>query len=200
MLFKSLIIASLSAIGLVVAEEQAKCPVKCPSSSSSSSLSCNTKLCTKELEQIVYQPMNPTLAYLNKISEELKIGSPIFWSPQNESFIESFEIKYRVGVQVFDAFRNRIYPEYFITKTFSVVQKFDTYKSYYSTTSTANMNGSGFAIFSAAEMERIIPETDLPIPFGMGAAMYEFLIYNNFGEVKYVNIVLPLSEAPLIVK
>ncbi len=185
MIFQSLIIVALSAIGLISAEEQKECP---------------SKLCTRELEEIVYQPMTPTFAYLNRISEELKLAGPIFWAPQNESFIENFEVKYRVGIQVFDAFRNRIYPQFAPLKSMSQSQIWLPSKSYYSTTSIANMNGSGFAIFSAAEMSRIILGTDLPIPFGMGAAMYEFLVYSPFGDAKYINIVMPLSEAPIVAK
>lgn len=160
MQFKFLASIALSTAAFIAAEEQVK-----PLSS--------TALCTKDLEAVVYQPQTPALEYLNKISEEIKIAGPVvLWTAQADSFLENFELKYNVTIKVCDAFRNVIFPTYSATK------------SYYSVTSTANMNGSGYVY----EVE------------GMRMIMYEFIVYNPFGELKYVMINMPLTEAPVIKK
>lgn len=131
-----------------------------------------TEKCTLELEGIVYQPETAARLYLNKISEEIKCAGPILWSSQADNYIQSFEGKYQVSVFIRDPFRNLEYPN---------LGKSNIYdQNYLSTTSVANMNGSGFAVDADSD-ERVI---------------YEFIVFNPYGELKYVMISMPLSEAP----
>lgn len=129
----------------------------------------NPAVCERELEGIVYQPHSAALAYLNKISEEIKVVGPILWTPQGDSYLQAFENKYQVGVQVYDAFMNIVY-----NNLGGLEMK------YMSTTATANMNGSGYA-----------RDTD-----GDELVRYEFIVYDQIGQLKYVLINMPLSEAP----
>lgn len=175
-MFKTLAIFALAVFGFVAAEEQGRPRI----SSSSSYRNDEATLCTSELEGIVYQPPTPSFEYFNRISEEIKVAGPILWTPYNVSFIETFETKYKISVQVYDAFRNPLYPQDLDGQT------------YYSTTSTANMNGSGYATVPAS------PNNGMYM--GMAMAMYEFIVYNGYGELKYVLLMLPLSEAPLLKK
>jgi hypothetical protein len=158
--FKSLsIIAALSVFGFAAAEENIK-----PFDSSLDS----TAACTRDLEGIVYQPETPGRAYFDRISEQIKIAGPVLWSSQADAFIESFEAKYGVAVTIMNPFRQVVYP-------IGVLGKF-----YYPTTSTANMNGSGFLIDSDSDQRSV----------------YEFIVYNPLGELKYVLLTLPLSQTP----
>jgi hypothetical protein len=132
--------------------------------------------CTWELEGIVYQPQTAARFYLDKISEQIKCAGPILWSSQAISYIQNFEARYNVMVTIRDPFRNIEYPIITDRKTAIV----DTGKNYLSTTSTANMNASGFAVVTG----------------GDEVVLYEFIVFNPYGELKYVLITLPLSEAP----
>lgn len=64
------------------------------------------KLCARELEGIVFRPPNAAYDYLKAISEDLKIETPLLFTEQNKSIIESFIIKYQVFVFVSDAMGN----------------------------------------------------------------------------------------------
>ena len=156
--FKTLALAALSIIGLVSAEEQDRHYPE------------NQAICTRELEEIVYQPESPALNYFNRITEEIKIAGPILWTPQNVSFIQSFEAKYRVAVQVYDAFYKMIYP----------TDGSSTPVGFLPITSTANMNGSG-----------LLRDTD-----EMALLRYEFIVFDCIGQMKYILINMPLDESP----
>ena len=154
--FKTLSIAVLSICGLIAAE-QVERDLK------------DTAVCSRELEGIVYQPHSAALAYFNRISEEIKVAGPILWTSQNVSFIQTFETKYQVDVQVYDAFGYLIYPEVGSKPT-----------NFMSTTAIANMNGSGYV--------RDTDKDDL--------ARYEFIVYDCVGRLKYVMLNMPLEDAP----
>ena len=130
-----------------------------------------SKKCTRELEAIVYQPVTYDREYLDRISLEFKIAGPVvLWTNQAESFIVTFEQKYQVSVTIRDPFRKIVYP---FTKGILLQS------SYFSTTSTANMNGSGYSLNTKT---------------GLEAAWLEFIVFNPNGELKYVMISLPLSR------
>lgn len=64
------------------------------------------KLCARELEGIVFRPPNAAYDYLKEISEDLKIETPLLFTVQNKSVIESFIRKYQVFVFVSDVMGN----------------------------------------------------------------------------------------------
>lgn len=160
MKFNALAIAALSIFGLTAAEEQGRSTSDVPTSAA----------CAKELEGIIYQPHSPALTYFTRISEEIKISGPILWTPQNVSFIQTFENKYQVEVQVYDAFLNMIYPTDGSSTPFGLIP----------ITSTANMNGSGF-----------LRDTD-----SMEMARYEFIVFDSIGQLKYIMLNMPLADTP----
>lgn len=158
--FKSLsIIAGLSVFGFAAAEENIN-----PFDGSLDS----TAACTRDLEGIVYQPETPGRAYFDRISEQIKIAGPVLWSSQADAFLANFQAKYGVQVTIMNPFREVVYPSV-------VVGKF-----YYPTTSTANMNGSGFLLDTDTDQRSV----------------YEFIVYNPLGELKYVLLTLPLADTP----
>ena len=161
--------AAISLFGFAAAEENLAVEENYNPARSSARLS-STEKCTRELEGVVYQPETAARLYLNKISEQIKIASPILWTEQANGYIQNFEQKYNVVVTILDAFRNVV----------NVPVKCMVQKTYYSTTSTANLNGSGFAVDTDKD-ERIV---------------YEFIVFNQFGELKYVMITMPLSNSP----
>ena len=165
--FKSVSLAVFSLFGLIAAEQ-----------SEQQHRRDNSAVCTKELEEIVYQPESATLAYFTRISEGFKCAGPVLWTPQNISFIQTFENKYNVNVEVFDAFGHLIYPE-IIPALKNTLTK-DDRLNMGSITATANMNGSGYVRDTDAEE----------------MAKYEFIVYDYQGRLKYVQINMPLSEAP----
>lgn len=59
--------------------------------------------CTRELEQIVYQPETPAYHYLKRISKSLKVQSPLLFTAQNQSILANFAATYNVQVFVTDA-------------------------------------------------------------------------------------------------
>lgn len=128
--------------------------------------------CSREVEGIVYQPISPASLYLNRISEEIKIASPLLWTATSSSFLDSFEQKYGVSVIVRDPFRNVVYPTGSLDPP-----------NYASTTATANMNGNGFVRDTTVEN-----------------VINEFIIYNPYGELKYVSVSVPLFDAPIFKK
>lgn len=160
---RNLLTLTASILGFAAAEESRKSFNRC-------SLNPADK-CTQELEGIVYQPATSARAYLERIGEQIKISSPILWTENADSFLQSFEAKYNVIVEILDAFGSVTYPAAFVGNQF-----------YYSTTSTANMNGTGFT-----------NEADET----MGMIMSEFIVYNQFGELKYVLIKMMPENAPI---
>ena len=128
--------------------------------------------CSREVEGIVYQPISPASTYLNRISEEIKIASPLLWTATGNSFLQSFEQKYAVTVIVRDPFRTVVYP---VGST--------SPQDYTSTTSTANLNGDGFVRDTTDEI-----------------VMNEFIVYNPYGELKYVSVSVPLVNSPFFKK
>lgn len=161
MIFNALIIVALSIFGFATAEERVQY---------ASERDVNAAACSKELEGIVYQPHSAALSYFNRISEEIKIAGPILWTPYNISFIQTFENKYQVEVQVYDAFLNMIYPTGVPSSA----------SGYMPITSTANMNGSGF-----------LRDTD-----SMEMARYQFIVFDGIGQLKYVLLNMPLADTP----
>ena len=129
---------------------------------------CRAKKCTRELEAIVYQPATYYREYLDRISQEIKIQGPyILFTNQADSFIEAFEAKYQVQVNLINPFRRDPNLKGAFVPTF------------YSTTSVANMNGTGY---------------DYSTEEGMKAAMVEFIVYSPDGRLVYVMINLPLES------
>lgn len=66
----------------------------------------SAKICTKELEGVVYVPSSCAYTYLKSINELLRVQAPLLWgSPsQARSVFSNFQIKYFVDVYVIDAF------------------------------------------------------------------------------------------------
>ena len=154
--FITLLTLIVSVLGLLSAEKERK-----PSH-------CITKKCTRELEEIVYQPSTYYREYLDKISTEIKIAGPfILWSNEVKSFIAAFEAKYNVNVVILNPFRN------------DFLKQIINDPNYYSTTSIANMNGSGYALNSIKKQRR---------------ALLEFIVFNPDGDLKYVIISLYISN------
>lgn len=168
-------IAAVSVFGYASAEEAAK-PY---SFSSSAPVSDSTAVCTRQLEGIVYQPETAARLYYDRISEQIKVAGPVLWSDQADSFIESFELKYGVTVTILDPFRNIVYPQ-LIGKSMSAANNDVIPKYYSSATSTANMNASGYYLDSDADQRTV----------------YEFIVYNPYGELKYVVLSMPLANSP----
>lgn len=59
-----------------------------------------SKACTRELEGIVYVPSSCAYNYLNKISNILRVQSPLLWTSQASSVINTFQATYGVYVAV----------------------------------------------------------------------------------------------------
>lgn len=132
----------------------------------------DTAICTRELEGIVYQPESAALNYLNRIGDQIRLASPILWTSVESSFLESLEARYGITITVLSPFRDVTFP----------ASEVGTAPFYKSTTSTANMNGNGFARDT---------DSDQTID-------YEIVVFNQNGEMKYVMINMPLENAPML--
>lgn len=170
MKFTALVIAALSIFGLTAAEEQGRSSRSGRSGLFTSEVPEVAAACSKELEGIVYQPHSAALSYFTRISEEIKVSGPVLWTPQNVSFIQTFENKYQVEVQVYDAFLNMIYP----------TDGSSNPMGFMPITSAANMNGSGF-----------LRDTDSD-----EMARYQFIVFDCIGQMKYILLNMPLADAP----
>lgn len=62
-----------------------------------------SKACARELEGIVYVPQNCAYNYLRKITEVLRVQSPLLWTNQAQSVINTFASTYGVQVVVINA-------------------------------------------------------------------------------------------------
>lgn len=164
--FNILAVTIISAFGSTFANFNIK------SHQSQSSQNQDSLACSREVEGIVYQPISPASTYLNRISQEIKIASPLLWTADGNNFLQSFEQKYAVTVIVRDPFRTVVYPV-----GSSIPQ------DYTSTTSTANLNGDGFVRDTTDEV-----------------VMNEFIVYNPYGELKYVSVSVPLINSPVFKK
>ena len=73
----------------------------------------NSAVCTKELEEIVYQPESVTLAYFTRISEGIQVCWSCFLpdSAKHQLLFKLSKNKYNVNVEVFDAFDTWSTPE-----------------------------------------------------------------------------------------
>lgn len=83
---------------------------------SSKQKSDKTILCTRELEEVVYQPNKCAFNYFQKISNQLRLQKDVLWTPQARSTIQTFSQTYNVTVLLIDAF-NYFYT-YEISPTF----------------------------------------------------------------------------------
>lgn len=63
-----------------------------------------SKKCARELEGVVYVPDVCAYKYLRKITDTLRVQSPLLWTDQAQSVIRSFELTFNVRVGVLDAF------------------------------------------------------------------------------------------------
>ena len=139
----------------------------------------NRRECRLELEKVVAFPANRAFLYLQHISLELKTESPLFWTYQNASVIDTFEKQYGVHIQIYNAF--------------GIVTKY-TYNTYEEAanngiigakrnddvpTARANVYGEGFS-------------------YNTSDFIYKFIIWNEAGEMFYVKIILSKEMAPMI--
>lgn len=59
--------------------------------------------CSRQLESVVYTPETCGYKYLKRLSNVLRIQTPLLFGPQNGSVIDSFEATYGVTVGIADA-------------------------------------------------------------------------------------------------
>lgn len=59
--------------------------------------------CTNELGGIVYEPQTYAREYLTKVAANFNLGRDALFTPQADSFIQSFEQEWGVSIQVLDA-------------------------------------------------------------------------------------------------
>lgn len=66
----------------------------------------NSKVCTRQLEGIVYVPESCSFNYLSKLANVLRVQAPLLWTAQASGVINSFQGTYGVTVLVIDALGN----------------------------------------------------------------------------------------------
>ena len=60
--------------------------------------------CSRELENAVYYVDVCAFQYMKRISASLRVQSPLFWTEQAKSVVETFENEYKVKLTFIDAF------------------------------------------------------------------------------------------------
>ncbi len=60
--------------------------------------------CTKDLEAILFEPQSYAKEYMTKVAANLNLGKALLFTPQADSYIQTFEQEWGVTIEIFDAF------------------------------------------------------------------------------------------------
>lgn len=141
------------------------------------SLVSGGKDCSRQLEEIIFVPPVCAFEYLKKISQEIRLGKALLWTPLNASLIDTFQQKYDVFLVINDAM--------------GISTKY-TYSTYQEALSHALLNDDPSSGYITEHSNAI------------GGAFvnngthykYKTIYWNNLGQMYYVKIVARKAVVP----
>ena len=135
--------------------------------------------CGRQLEKIIYSPGGCILLHMEQIMATLQVQSPLLWTVQNASIIDSFKATNKVNLSVIDAFG--LTTQYVYETEEEALMNLDPLapKAMFSSLQRAEVIGYGFA----ADEDNYY---------------YTSKFWNRNGQVIFIKIGMLKSDAPFI--